>query len=51
MLQYMYSVIQPQWAGGSGFNMELASLETLKVNGVDSLGLGQVASIERVALL
>ena len=31
--------------------MEVASLEMLKVNVVDSLGLGQVASIERVALL
>ena len=29
--------------------MEVASLERLKENGVDSLGLGQVASIERVA--
>ena len=32
-------------------NMEVASLERLKVNGMDSLGFGQAASIERVALL
>ena len=32
-------------------NKEVASLERLKVNGVDSLGLGQVASIDRVASL
>ena len=31
--------------------MEVASYERLNVNGVDSLGLGQVASIERVGLL
>ena len=33
---------------GSRLDMEA---ERLKVNGVDSLGLGQVALIERVALL
>ena len=37
--------------GESGLNMEVASLERLRVNGVGSLGLGQVVSIERVALL
>ena len=37
--------------GESGLNMEVASLERLRVNGVGSLRLGQVASIERVALL
>ena len=36
--------------GGSCLNMEVASLERLKVNIVDSSGLGQVASIERVAI-
>ena len=31
--------------------MEVASFERLRVNGVGSLGPGQMASIERVALL
>ena len=37
--------------GEGGLNMEVASLERLKMNGMVSLGLGQVASIEKVALL
>ena len=36
---------------GNGIYMEVISLERLKMHGVDLLGLGQVASIERVALL
>ena len=34
-----------------GLNMEVASLERLKANGMGSLGLGQVDSMKRVALL
>ena len=37
--------------GRGGLNMEVGSLEKLKMNGVDLLGLGQVAAIDRVALL